>query len=60
MWLGERGKQRGYVGTAQAFYDMSKSWYAGRPDEDWEPFSAEEAMRLWAAHGFDGEFWALS
>ena len=59
-WLRDRDKQRGYVGTLQAFYDMSKDWYSGRMEEDWEPLTAAEATELWARHGFAGSFWTLS
>ena len=59
-WLRDNGKQKGFVRPLQAFYDMSKDWYAGRVEEDWDPFTPEQASELWARHGFDGSFWSLS
>ena len=59
-WLRENEKTRGYVGTVQAFYEMSKDWYSGRLEEDWDPLTPGEATGLWARHGFDGDFWSLT
>ena len=59
-WLAENGKARGFVGSTQAFYEMSAAWYQGRLEEEWEPLSPNEATELWRAHGFDGDFWSLS
>lgn len=49
----------GYMASVQAFYDMSKEWYANRTEEDWEPPTPEEATALFARHGFVGQFWEL-
>jgi hypothetical protein len=49
----------GYMAPAQAFFDMSQEWYGTRMEEDWEPFTTEEAMALWGRHGLTGDFWAL-
>jgi hypothetical protein len=38
---------------------MSKDWYRGRLELDWDPYTKEEAMALWRRHGFSGEFWEL-
>ena len=58
-WLAQNGQDRGFVGTAQDFYDMSKDWYAGRIEEDWEVPSAAQRKALLDRHGFTGDFWAL-
>lgn len=50
---------RGYVGPVQSFYEMSKDWYRNRTEAGWDPYTAEEAMEIWARHGFTGEFWRL-
>ena len=56
-WLTKTGHERGYVAPAQTFFEMSKDWYAGRMDQDWEPPTAEEAEAVFAKHGLTGDFW---
>lgn len=41
-------------------FDLSKDWYDGRFDEDWDPPTAEEAEATFASHGLTGDFWKLS
>lgn len=55
----QRGREMGFLASVQAFFDMSREWYASRMDEDWEPPTPQEAMALWARHGFVGEYWRL-
>jgi len=48
------------MAPVQAFYDMSREWYANRMEEDWEPARPEEATALLARSGFVGRFWEMS
>lgn len=41
-------------------YDLSRDWYAGRMDVDWEPPTAEDATAIFSRHGLTGDFWSLS
>ncbi len=41
-------------------FDLSKDWYNGRFDEDWDPPTTEEAEATFASHGLTGDFWSLS
>ena len=52
--------EMGYMAPVQAFYDMSREWYANRMEEDWEPARPEEATALLARSGFVGRFWEMS
>ena len=47
------------MATAQTVFDLSRDWYAGRLDEDWEPLGPDEAEAIFARHGLTGEFWTL-
>lgn len=40
-------------------YELSKDWYAGRMDVEWEPPTGEQATAVFARHGLVGEFWEL-
>ena len=59
MWLARKGQSRGFVATAQAFFDMSKEWYSGRMEENWVVPTPAEREALLERHGFTGEFWQL-
>ena len=56
-WLADTGHVRGFSTTNQVMYDLSRDWYAGRMDADWEPPDPEAAEALVARHGLRGEFW---
>lgn len=58
-WLNENGFEYVFSAPLQTFYDMSKDWYRGRMDEEWNPHSAEDAMAIWSSHGLTGDFWTL-
>lgn len=58
-WLAANGQERGFVASAQAFYDMAKEWYEGRTEEEWEVPSPYVRKALLRRHGFTGEFWTL-
>lgn len=59
-YLTQTGLAGGYVVDAQTMYEMSKDWYAGRMDEEWEPKTADEAEAVFHAHGLAGDFWRLT
>lgn len=59
-WLLESGHDPGYVAPAQTLLEMSKDWYRGRMDEDWDPPTTEAAQAIFAKHGLTGDFWKLS
>jgi hypothetical protein len=60
VWLQATGSRRGYVASSQTMFDLSKDWYRGRLDEDWDPPTAEKAEAIFASHGLTGDFWRLS
>lgn len=53
------GQTRGYLASAQTMYELSRDWYLGRMDEDWEPPTVESAERVFREHGLTGSFWSL-
>lgn len=54
------GSEHGYAAPAQTMFDLSKDWYRGRMDEDWEPPTPSGAEAIFASHGLTGDFWSLS
>ena len=60
MWLEATGARRGYVASVQTMFDLSKDWYDGRFDDEWDPPTAEQAEATFALHGLTGDFWRLS
>jgi len=60
VWLEATGARRGYVASVQTMFDLSKDWYDGRFDDDWDPPTAEQAEATFASHGLTGDFWRLS
>ncbi|NQY55935.1 MAG: hypothetical protein HRT86_05510 [Ilumatobacteraceae bacterium] len=43
-----------------ALFDLSRDWYAGRLDINFEPRTLAESQALLTARGFDGPFWQLT
>jgi len=60
VWLEATGSRRGYVASVQTMFDLSKDWYDGRFDDEWDPPTAEQAEATFALHGLTGDFWRLS
>lgn len=58
--MADNGQNGGDTVSAQTMFDLSKDWYAGRMEEDWQPPTAAEAETLFARHGLTGPFWRLS
>lgn len=58
-WLQSNGHERGFVAAAQTMYELSRDWYAGRMDLDWQPPTKEEATSVFSKHDLVGEFWSL-
>jgi hypothetical protein len=58
-WLHRHQQPLGFVASVQAFYDLSVDWYSGRMDESWERPTPDQAVAIFARHGFTGDFWRL-
>ncbi|MEM8621694.1 MAG: hypothetical protein AAGF73_18450 [Actinomycetota bacterium] len=41
-------------------FELSRGWYAGRLDLDFEPRTLAESQALLSASGFHGPFWQLA
>lgn len=59
-YLQVKERSRGYVADAQTMYNLSKDWYRGRMDEDWDPPAPEEVQSIFERHGLTGDFWRVS
>jgi hypothetical protein len=50
----------GAVVPVTTVYLLSRDWYRGRLELNWQRPSAEEATARFAAHGLTGAFWDLT
>ena len=58
-WCTERRTSRGAIVALDQLWRLTRTWYAGRLDEQWAPRTSETIERLFADAGFTGEFWRV-
>ena len=54
-----RGVERGAVMTVPQCWELTRRWYPGRLELDWQRLSAERMAATFAEVGLTGPFWSL-
>ncbi len=58
-WERGRGEDPGAIVPVEVLGEMSRSWYGGRLEDQWRPYSAAAKQGLLRDAGLSGEFWEL-
>ena len=58
-WVEKTGIAGGETISFEQCWELSKRWYPGRAELDWNPKTVDEMEEILAAVGLTSEFWSL-
>jgi hypothetical protein len=58
-WCAQWKQPRGATLSIDQAWQLAKSWYGGKMEENWRRLTVDEAEALLTSLGLTGEFWNL-